>query len=340
MATERLRWPDTARGGAMVLVVLAHTLQLMAAYGWELGWLDTANTFLTAIRMPLFFVISGMLAATVVRKPWSQVWARRLWLLVYVYVLWSAVRALWFTIVPWPLSDVPPWQAFVLLPVWPTTGLWFLFALVLYITLLRFARSTPTWAVLGLAGGLSVAAAYDVVPTGDNPIWRSIALYLFFFALGVRGAPAWKALAAHARAWWAVPAVILIPAAFALFRVVPSAGSGLARVILSTVCVVACVVIASSLARSVVLSSPLVAVGRRTLPVYVLHALLLATVVPWIPANAASAPFVAFSLTLGAVAACVGLSVPLSRVPGVFAPPRRWQPQARAVESTRDEILP
>ncbi|MFJ4038392.1 acyltransferase family protein [Microbacterium sp. NPDC090007] len=335
MSAPRLRWPDTARGGAMILVVLAHTLQLMGAYGWDLGWLDTANTFLTAIRMPLFFVISGMLAAGVVRRPWGEVWARRLWLLVYVYVVWSAIRAVWFSVVPWPLGDVPPWLAFVLLPVWPTTGLWFLFALILYVVIARATRAWPAWAVLVPAAAVSVAAAYDIVPTGGNPIWRSIALYLFFFVLGVRATTRWKDLAARTRVWWAVPAVVVVPVAFAVFTVVPSAAAGVARVVLSVVCVAACVVVASALARSRVLSAPFVAVGRRTLPVYVLHTLLLAAVVPVIPAGTVPAALVAAGLCVGAVAVCLAIAALLGSVPGIFSPPKRSPRGANQMDSTR-----
>lgn len=320
----RLRWPDVARGGAMMLVVLAHTLQLLGAYGWSLGWLDTANVYLTAIRMPLFFVIAGMLAASGLRRPWPQLWRRRLLLLVYVYVLWMAVRTVWFSVVPWPLGDLPPWLSFLLLPVWPTTGLWFLYALVLYTLVAKLAQRLPAGVLLVPAAILSVLAAYDLVPTGDNPVWRSIALYLLFFALGARGAGLWRALAERTRAWWAVPALIVVPAAFAAFSAVPSAATGAARVLLSTVCVAACIVLATVLARVPVLSAPFVAVGRRTLPIYVMHTLLLAAAAAVIPVGGAPAPVVAFGLCTAAILVCLALAAVLGRVPGVFAPPVAW----------------
>ncbi|MFZ8757478.1 acyltransferase family protein [Microbacterium sp. HMH0099] len=323
-APVRLRWPDVARGGAMMLVVLAHTLQLLDAYGWSLGWLDTANTFLTAIRMPLFFTIAGMLATSALRRPWGRLWRTRLLLLVYVYVLWMAVRTVWFSFVPWPLSDLPPWASFLLLPVWPTTGLWFLYALVLYTVAAKALSRAPRWVSLGAAAALSVLAAYDLVPTGDNPIWRSIALYLLFFLLGVHGSDLWKALAARTRAWWAVPALLLVPAAFGVFTLVPSAGAGAARVLLSTVCVAACIVLASVLARVPGLSAPFAAVGRRTLPIYVMHTLLLAAVVAVVPVGVVPTPAAAIGLCAGVIVVSLGLANLLERVPGVFAPPAAW----------------
>lgn len=323
-STARLRWPDVARGGAMMLVVLAHTLQLLEAYGWSLGWLDTANTYLTAIRMPLFFVIAGMLSTSALRRPWKELWRTRLLLLVYVYVLWMGVRSVWFSFVPWPLSDLPPWASFLLLPVWPTTGLWFLFALVLYTVAAKLLARAPMWVSLGVAAVLSVLAAYDLVPTGDNPIWRSIALYLLFFFLGVSGSHLWKSLAARTRAWWAVPAVLVVPAAFAVFALVPAAGAGVARVLLSTICVAACVVLASVLARVPMLSTPFAAVGQRTLPIYVMHTMLLAAVIAVLPVGVVPAVVAAVGLCAGAILVTVGLANLLGRVPGVFAPPAAW----------------
>lgn len=331
----RLRWPDTARGGAMMLVVLAHTLQLLEASGWSLGWLDTANLYLTAIRMPLFFVIAGMLSASVLSRPWAQVWATRLLRLVYVYVVWMAVRALWFSFVPWPLGDVPPWVSFLLLPVWPTNGLWFLYALVLYTVAARATRGLPAWAVLIPAAVLSVLAAADLVPTGDNPVWRSIALCLFFFVLGARAPRLWAALAARTRAWWAIVAALVIPAAFVAFSFVPDVAEGIARVALSTVCVAACVVLAAVLARIPVVSTPFVAVGRRTLPIYVMHTLLLAAVIPLIPVGVLPTVLVAVALVTGAILACLVLFALLGRVPGVFAPPASWWRAEREAAAAR-----
>jgi uncharacterized membrane protein YcfT len=321
---SRLAWADVARGGAMMLVVLAHTLQLMETEGWRLGWLDTANLYLTAIRMPLFFLISGVFAAGALARTWGGLWRTRLALLVYVYVLWMLIRALFFSVVPWPLGDTPPWLAFALAPVWPTNGLWFLYALIVYLLLARLTVRLPAWLPLAVASVLAVLAAYDLVPTGGNGVWRSVAMYLFFFLLGARLPALWKALAA--RAGWVplLAAVVAIPAGIVLFTLLPDALDGAARIALSVVCVAACLVIAAMIAKARPLAAPFVAVGRRTLPVYVTHTLVLALLVPLVPAGLVAPVVAAVVLTAVAVLVGLGLNALLGPLGGVFSLPRPW----------------
>lgn len=331
---SRLGWADVARGGAMVLVVLAHALQLMEMYGWRLGWLDTANLYLTAIRMPLFFLLAGFFAARAIERTWSGLWRTRLALLSYIYVLWMLVRAVWFTIVPWPLGDTPPWLALAVSPVWPTNGLWFLYALVLYLVVGRLTGRWPAWAPLALAGVLAVLAAYDLVPTGGNGVWRSIAMYLFFFLLGARLPWVWRALAARAGWLPLAAAVVAIPAGIVLFTRLPDALDGIARIALSVVCVAACVVIAAMLARVGWLSAPFVAVGRRTLPIYVTHTLLLAAVVPLVPVGIVPPVVAAVVLTAGAILTSLGLFALLGPLGGVYDLPKPWA--RRLAAASRD----
>lgn len=334
IAPARLAWADVARGGAMVLVVLAHVLQLMGVGGWSLGWLDTANLYLTAIRMPLFFLIAGLFAASAITRTWGGLWRSRLALLVYVYLVWSVIRALWFSVVPWPLgAEIPPWLALLLAPVWPTSGLWFLFALVLYLVLARASVRVPAAVVLGGAGALSLLAAANLVPTGGNGVWRSVAMYLFFFVLGARLPTVWRAWAA--RPGWApaVAGVAVIPVAVLLYTLSPAAIDPLARVLLSTVCVAACLPIAAAIARVGWLAAPLLAVGRRTLPIYVTHTLLLAVLVPLVPVGLVPAALAAGVLTAAAVLLSLGLFALLGRFGGIYSLPGPW---ARSL-AARDE---
>jgi uncharacterized membrane protein YcfT len=330
---SRLKWADVARGGAMMLVVLAHTLQLMEVGGWNLGWLDTLNVFLTAIRMPLFFLISGVFAVSAVRRGWGGLWRSRLALLIYIYILWSLIRAIWFTFVPWPLSDTHPWIALAVSPVWPTTGLWFLFALVLYLVVARLTAAWPLWLPLVLAGSLSVAAAYDVIPTGGNGVWRSVALYLFFFLLGVRLPDLWKAIAERSTVLLLLPAVVVIPLGFFVFTKLPDAAEGVARVVLSVVCVAACIVVASMIAKVRWLRAPFLAIGTRTLPIYVTHAILLSVLVPLVPVGSVPAVIVAVGLSAVAIVIALGLFLVLGPVGGVYNLPK---PIARRLARSRE----
>lgn len=331
----RLAWADVARGGAMILVVLAHALQLMAVYGWHNGWLDTLNLYLTAVRMPLFFLVAGIFGANAIKRTWGGLFASRLALLLYMYVLWMLIRAVWFSFVPWPLSDVHPWVALAVSAVWPTNGLWFLYALILYLLVGKLTARAPAWIPLVAAGLLAVAAAMDIVPTGGNAVWRSVAMYLFFFLLGARLPEVWRAVAARADVWLLVAALVVVPAAMAAFSFIPGVARGVGRITLSVVCVAACLVIAAMIAKVGWLSAPFRYVGQRTIAVYVAHAMLLAAVVPLIPVGIAPPVVAAVVLTAFGVGVPLVLYRYLGPVGGVFNLPK---PLARALESRRERV--
>jgi uncharacterized membrane protein YcfT len=326
----RLAWADVARGVAMILVVFAHAVQLLGAYGWQLGILDTANLYLTAIRMPLFFLVAGIFAATAIRRSWPALFASKLALLIYVYVLWGLVRAVWFSFVPWPLDGLPSWLAFLASPVWPTNGLWFLYALVLYLCLGKATARVPAWAVLAVAGATAVVAAMDLVPTGGNDVWRSIAMYAFFFLCGARLRDVWTSLAARANIRLMLAGAVAVVASVAVFPLLPDALRGVGRITLSLICVVAALLIAAMVARVRPLSAPLEYVGRRTLPIYVMHTLLLAAIVPLVPVQAAPAAVVVVLLVAVGTLVPLGVARLTARVSGIFTLPsrvaRRLQP--------------
>jgi uncharacterized membrane protein YcfT len=331
----RLAWADVARGGAMIAVVLAHALQLMSVYGWDNAWLDTVNLYLTAVRMPLFFLIAGIFGANAIRRTWGGLFASRLALLLYMYFLWMLLRAVWFTFVPWPLSDVHPWLAFAVSPVWPTNGLWFLYALIVYLVVGALTVRLPAWIPLTAAGALAVAAAMDVVPTADNAVWRSVMMYGFFFLLGARLPELWRAVAARANLLLLAAAIVIVPASMVAFGFVPGPLRGVGRITLSLVCVVACLVIAAMIARVGWLSWPFRYVGQRTIAVYVSHAMLLAAVVPLIPVGIVAPVTAAVALTAFGVIVPLVLYRLLAPLGGVFNLPR---PVARALASRTERV--
>ncbi len=331
----RLAWADVARGGAMIVVVLAHALQLMGAYGWDNAWLDTVNLYLTAVRMPLFFLIAGIFGANAIRRTWSGLFASRLALLLYMYFLWMLLRAVWFSFVPWPLGDVLPWIAFAVSPIWPTNGLWFLYALIVYLVVGALTMRLPAWIPLVAAGALAVAAAMDVVPTAGNTVWRSVMMYGFFFLLGARLPEVWRAVAARANLALLAVAIVLVPLSMVAFAFVPGVLRGVGRITLSLVCVVACLVIAAMIARVGWLSRPFRYVGERTIAVYVSHAMLLAAVVPLIPVGIVAPVTAAIALTVFGVVVPLVLYRFLAPLGGVFNLPR---PIARALASRTERV--
>ena len=78
-APARQQWADVAKGVCIVLVVLWHVI--MKHYlqiDWDVpvplpGLWGLLGDLLLPLRMPVFFTLSGMLAANAVHRPWRAV---------------------------------------------------------------------------------------------------------------------------------------------------------------------------------------------------------------------------------------------------------------------------
>jgi threonine dehydratase len=102
----RQRWADVAKGLCIVLVVLWHVTRkdylqlpldpsLPVAGAW-----GRFSEVLLPVRMPLFFLISGLFAARQLDRPWPRVWSDRVAPLLYLFVLWTLVHTLVLRLAP------------------------------------------------------------------------------------------------------------------------------------------------------------------------------------------------------------------------------------------------
>jgi len=330
-AAPRVQWIDIAKGVAIALVVLHHSLQFLEAYGWVPGPLQRADTGLTTMRMPLFFAVSGLLAAGAIRTlPFARLWRKRLLLLAYLYVLWGLVRAVWFSFVPWPLEPLEPWMQFLISPIQPWSGLWYLYALVLYSAVAWTIRRVPAWAQLAFGGAVSVAFASGLVELGTGYTWRSIGTYFFFFLLGMHGRRLLLGWAERI-AW---PLGIGVFAGYGVLTLalglVPSSVRWAVTLPVAVLGVAAGVALAVMLSRIRVVGDAAQALGARTLPVYVLHVLVISALAPLIPVGVLPTAVVAAGLAAAAIAAALGVYAAIGRVPGVFSLPPGIPPLPRA----------
>jgi uncharacterized membrane protein YcfT len=99
-ARSRIAWLDLARAVSILLVVLYH---VGAGAGHALlppeqsaagTWWAAANRMLVPIRMPLFFLVAGMLAVGAARRAWPLVLRPRILDFLWPYLLWSVLFAL------------------------------------------------------------------------------------------------------------------------------------------------------------------------------------------------------------------------------------------------------
>lgn len=308
-APRREVWIDAGRGVAVVLVVLYHAARWFDVAAWE-----QVNDYVSTVRMPFFFMISGLLAYRVGAMgesgtSWRTLWDRRLRLYLWVFVIWECVGTLsylvGFTLRGTPLGLGPMLRDLLLSPVRPQFELWFIWALALFCVTARLLRSLDwRWHLLAAAVP-SVIALTDGFDLG-NVGWNGAFKYYVFFVCGMHLR---ALLLRFARSRWEIRAGLLL--GWALLATVVEVGE-LRSVtgvyfLLCTVGVLAGVALGTFLARS----AGLVRIGSSTLPVYLGHTpvIILGSSLAFVSIGSTALPAIAGILTVPvAAAAAIALS--------------------------------
>lgn len=319
-ADGRLLWVDVAKGVCILLVVLHHAVVKDLAIQAPLALQPVAEAWawvtmaLKPIRMPLFFVLSGLVASSAVRRPWAHA-RRRVLSPYYLYVVWLVLQGAFFSVERLlPMNRTQDLGELVADLVWASTGLWFLFALAAYFLLARLLSGLPRVPVLVAAAAVSALAGY--LPTDD---WNriSVVFHFTFFALGAFAPDVVRRLAGAAAR---TPGRLAL-GYLALTLVLPllHLPRTLDLVLASAVGVPLGVALCVRLTDTAV--APAAAwIGRRTLPVYVLHAPLLALALHlpdpldegWL--GVTEAVLYPLALTVVAVSVALGLHALLRRL--------------------------
>lgn len=321
MTDQRLLWPDLAKGLCIVLVVLHHVTKFYAPLMPDdvapigTAW-QAVMAALKPIRMPLFFVISGLFASGSIRRPWRAA-RRRLVGGYYLYVVWLVIFAVVYgferTI---DANRTDSFADFLGELVWAATSMWFLFALVAYFVLAKAMRRLPAGWVIGAAVLLSGATSY--LPF-DEANRVSVLFHFSFFAFGAY-CPALVRRISEVDLPLRTLAAAYVVGTAGLFRLDPPRSIQL--VLLSLVGIPLGIAVAVRLSQRAAVAEPIAWLGRRTLRVYVLHVAILAVVVhtPLSPALASPAGTVVATLlfpvlvTAGVVLLCLGLHAVLVRL--------------------------
>ena len=288
MAKQRLKWPDIARGISILGVIILHTS--LAIPEARDTWLSQTNDFLDPLRMPLFFLVSGLFSAKIFRYSFAQLFTNRLWFLLVPYVIWVPLELAAYQVIivndfdsPWP-----PASYYLQQLVLGSTMIWFLYALALVNIVLWLLRSLPGWAAVLAAFGLPALALpfhehWHMI--AKSVIYLPVFVFAAFFAayihrftayakrlpvvvgafaaylIGYAGAQWWDVIRV-AEVYWDGPGVL----AFGDFeldlvlRLLQHAFSLPAAIVFS--------ILLTTLPR---VSSVLLKLGRNTLPLYVGH---------------------------------------------------------------------
>lgn len=277
----RAEWADVAKGVCILLVVLWHVIMKMyLTIDWHLpvplpGLWGAFGDMLLPLRMPVFFTISGMFAAAAVQRSWSTTARSRIARFYYLYLVWFTVHTLVLSLVPDfdTLAAHSALDVLEQLTITPT-NLWYLVALALYFVVAKVTRRLPTWAVLVPALALSVIASADLLaaPGNRGQLYQN----LFFFLAGLRFRPLierWAKAATLPRFLVGAALYVGIMVGMQVLNAQDVYG------VWPAVCVVAVVVGvagAVQLERRRSVGALLARLGRKTLPIYVMHMPLLA----------------------------------------------------------------
>ncbi|MDN5582358.1 MULTISPECIES: acyltransferase family protein [unclassified Corynebacterium] len=293
-AGGRLLWADCAKGLSIIGVCYMHVVTGVP------GATDTAwnwfNGFMDPIRMPLFFVISGLFAHRVIERTLGDLWYRRLWFLLVPYLVFTPVQAA----IRLDMADDLSWTSLGRAILLGDPGIWFLYVLMIFNILACLLRHLPpVWSVaVSFIPALVVAAA----GLSSIPEITHITQYAPAFFVGLHFRQLFLRLAAHAGNLAVIATVFVVFLGWEwIFSAVAdhvrpggwSTGEaslmGLLAMVRIFTAVPAGILVATWLSRTPVVAGVLSAIGRNTLPIYVSHHaalhLVMAVVVPSLLAN-------------------------------------------------------
>lgn len=259
----------------MILVVMMHVDEMHYSHFFAqtpfAGPWDILTSVAKPARMPTFFAISGFLASRAVWRPWSEIFRKRVLLLYYLYALWLAISLGIFRLLyaKWDSHFLPSlFKGIANQLIFPQTLLWFLYALVIFFIFARTLRALPWIITFSFAILLSAFSETFTWPTSSY-----LARSLLFFLIGAYIPTTLSCIAERASprmALWsgasflALTGLILVAGKMTPGIWLPASVAG----------VWFCLTI-SKLLASTRAGWPLIQIGQKTLPIFVLHGTFL-----------------------------------------------------------------
>ncbi|WP_423762839.1 acyltransferase family protein [Burkholderia sp. NLJ2] len=282
---------DVARGAGIILVVYGHVLRGAVSSGlMPAGLPDTGFAWIDYViytfHMPLFFFLSGLHVCRSLRSAPHRFIGAKARAIAYPYLLWSVLQggvqiamASHGTNHPFTLADLLAigWR--------PFAQFWFLYALMLcMIGVWLLAQQVPTLAQVPMPPrirGALIASAVLGLAIGAATQWGILSTTLMnwpFFVAGVvasRALPGWLERHSHLVACAATAAVFVSAVALAhglggatSIWAVPAAFAGIALMLQ----------FAYRYASSPERAGWLAAIGCASMPIYLMHILVMAGV--------------------------------------------------------------
>lgn len=286
-ASSRSECLDAAKGICIILVVMFHTFnffisknpQFLEAESFKDVQLIIAG--LGTMRMPLFFLISGYLAHTAVfNRSWREIFEPRVAMLLWLYILWVWLDWLFRDMLITHFNpvfvlggeDVPQTiDEFLHDVITGNTPIWYLYALVLFFSACKIG-SQHKWLTFSVL--LLISVVCRQIFSADQWSMRIICGNVVFFCAGCFG----KHYVEHITTHFSLRNFILAFSAFLLFGKITLHYDAFdlpgVRILICT-CLVIASLYAISLATRHLKLELLQNLGRKTLPIYVMHQFII-----------------------------------------------------------------
>ncbi|MFE6963891.1 acyltransferase family protein [Agromyces sp. NPDC057679] len=333
----RLGWADVARAAAIALVVLYHVGgawidAVLAETGRVGAMIGAVNELLLTVRMPLFFLVSGMLATRALDRPFAAVRRSRILDLLWPYAIWSlAFAPCWAFAYGAGLADLP--RALGWIPEL-SGAYWYLPALVVFFLAAR-AAGRHRAALLGVAVLLWLCAPVLAPFVTTLPAGLTLYRLMTFFVWFVAGATLRSVLDRMAGAPPALGLVLAV--SWTVLSLLDRSSAWSITPALSLLGVTAAVMLCGAAARIPRVASAGRFLGGRTLAIYLMHPValtVLVIVIPPIPGG-----------DLAALVLVVGATTLLTAGPAVLRPHLpdglfRLPLPSRRAEGEREALAP
>jgi uncharacterized membrane protein YcfT len=222
---QRLSWVDTAKGISIILVVMMYCVFNVGQDADGVGLFHYVIAFATPLRMPEFFLISGLFLSEVIGRSWARYADRRVVHYFYFYALWAVIH-IGLKIGLTLGHPVEALQQIALAVVEPYGVLWFIYLLAVFSATakLAFTFKVPHWMVLAIGAALQIPSFS--VP--QSYLVEQFCHYFVFFYAGYVFAPKIFRLVGwamdHARlavpglvAWAALEAALVFSPGFGVY---------------------------------------------------------------------------------------------------------------------------
>lgn len=273
-ARTRETWVDVAKGVAILLVVLFHAGGYVpdtttAGRAWE-----QVNVVLVSVRMPLFFLVSGLFVGKALANQTARRYFRaKPWPPFYLFVLWTLIYG------GLSAASADTFGESALRTLLLQTTLWYMAGLAVHMSVAWFIRGLPPAVQIG--GAAVVAAPFAVFFPFELGGFAHIPNYFVFFLIGCHGRAALTRLVRGA-GWRRAGMFMgasggLLVVAVALRVLLPDVQELQAVILFALLPVVAVpfVLICCHAIADVPAGQRLAWLGRHTLPVFLLHPLAL-----------------------------------------------------------------